>query len=346
MSAALLLLLAPFATAAPPIPFWEIQKPATSARLRGVCAVDPRVVWASGTGGTFLKTADAGASWQSGTVPGAEALDFRDVEALNERTALLLSSGPGDQSRIYRTVDGGESWKLQFTNPDPEGFLDALAFWDRDLGIAFGDPVDGRFRVFLTEDGGTSWRPSPPDGMPRALAGEGAFAASGTCLVALPGTRTAWFGTGGAEVSRVFRSEDGGKHWATAETPVRSGNATSGIFSLAFLSPREGLAIGGDYKAPDRVGQGMARTVDGGATWSAVEAGPRGYRSAIVTLPGEPGKVIAVGPGGGEYSVNSGRDWSLISEEGFHALSARGEVWAVGDGGKVGRLVWKPARSD
>ncbi|MGE3819032.1 MAG: WD40/YVTN/BNR-like repeat-containing protein, partial [Isosphaeraceae bacterium] len=220
MTAALALLLGHCATAA--APFWEISKPVTSAKLRGVHAVDSKVVWASGTGGTFLKTVNAGANWRAGQVHGAEALDFRDVEAFDERTALLLASGPGDQSRIYRTTDGGQTWDLRFTNPDPDGFLDALAFWDRDRGIAFGDPVEGRFRVFLTGDGGTTWRLVPPDGMPPALPEEGAFAASGTCLVTLRGSKTAWFGTGGAAVSRVFRSEDGGNHWAIAETPVRA----------------------------------------------------------------------------------------------------------------------------
>ncbi|MGE3822545.1 MAG: oxidoreductase, partial [Isosphaeraceae bacterium] len=130
------------------------------------------------------------------------------------------------------------------------------------------------------------------------------------------------------------------------ETPVRAGNPTSGIFSLAILGTREGLAIGGDYQAPDRAGQTLARTVDGGSTWTVVENAPRGYRSATVSSPGEAGRMVAVGPGGGDYSVNSGRDWSPISDQGFHALSAQTDVWAVGDEGKVGRLVWEPARRD
>jgi photosystem II stability/assembly factor-like uncharacterized protein len=172
---------------------WTPQISNTKAGLRGLHVVSQQVVWASGTKGTFLLTTDGGENWRSGSVPGAESLDFRDIEAFDAQTAYLLSSGSGPASRIYRTRDGGHNWKLLFTNPDAAGFFDALAFWDQLHGILLGDPVSGRFTVFTTSDGGESWirQQTPP-----ALPDEGAFAASGTCLV-VQRKGEAWFGTGG-----------------------------------------------------------------------------------------------------------------------------------------------------
>ena len=124
---------------------WTIHPAGTTASLRGASAVTPKIAWASGTGGTYLQTTDGGATWRAATVPGAEKLDFRDIQAFDDRTAYLLSSGPGGQSRIYKTTDAGRHWILQFTNPDSTGFFDALAFWDARTGIVLGDPVGGAF---------------------------------------------------------------------------------------------------------------------------------------------------------------------------------------------------------
>jgi photosystem II stability/assembly factor-like uncharacterized protein len=320
-------------------PGWSFQTSHTDARFRGISAVSADIAWASGTRGTYARTKNGGKSWKPGQVPSAEALDFRDVHAFDAETAYLLSAGPGDASRIYKTIDGGKSWTLQLTNPDPKGFLDALGFFDRDHGLAFGDPVAGRFALFTTDNGGRSWMRVDPSGMPPALPNEGAFAASGTCLVST-GDRNAWFATGGAAVSRVFRSTDRGQSWTVAETPVLAGNPSSGIFSLAFSGLEHGLAIGGDYKAPERPGANLARTSDGGRTWSLVKAAPRDYRSGLAFVLGRSGTVVTVGPTGSELSTDGGTSWSSIGTQGFHAVSAAGPeaVWAVGDEGRIARL--------
>ncbi len=226
---------------------WQAQASGTDARLRGVSAVNRDVAWASGARGTCLLTVDAGATWKPCVVPGAADLDFRDVQAFDDRTAYLLSIGPGPLSKIFKTTDGGATWACSYQNPDPAGFLDAIAFFDADRGLALGDPVAGRFVILATDDGGKTWAKVADAGMPEALPGEGAFAASGTCLVAR-GDRHAWFATGGVETPRVFRSDDWGRTWSASEAPVRAGNASSGIFSLAFDGPDRGIAVGGDYK--------------------------------------------------------------------------------------------------
>ena len=251
----------------------------TTADLRGVSAVSPAVVWTSGTHGTYVRTTDGGKSWTPAQVLGAEALDFRDVEAFSADEAYLLAAGPGDKSRIYMTSDGGKHWSLQFTNSDPQGFYDCFAFWDRSHGIVIGDPVDGRFELLITDDGGAHWTVLPAASRPQALPREGAFAASGTCIT-VQGTENVWFATGGP-AARVFRSTDRGRSWHVSETPLAHGSDSSGIFSIAFRDAKHGLIAGGDYQHPDADGPNLATSNDGGATWQLLPVHPQYYFSAI-----------------------------------------------------------------
>ncbi len=316
---------------------WMLQNSPTTASLRGLAVVSSRVVWASGTGGTWLRTADGGVHWFSGTVPEAKSLDFRDIEAWDASNAVLLSSGEGTQSRVYGTSDGGEHWISLFTNPDPKGFFDALSFWDRQHGILLGDPVDGHFVVLTTGDGGRTWQ---RQSTPPALAGEGAFAASGTCL-AVYGQADAWFGTGGGASARVFHSADQGKTWTVATTPLAARVPAAGIFSLAFRDRMHGYAAGGDYKLPKQTAGTLAITDDGGKTWNPPRgAGLSGYRSALAAVPGKSRILVAVGAEGSDFSMDGGKTWRAISASGLNAVAAvaDGSIWAVGAHGVIARL--------
>src|SRR5947208_13643045 len=110
---------------------WVKQQVNTNAAFRGLSVVNDKIIWASGTAGTVIRTIDGGKTWQVMTVPGAEKLDFRDIEAFDAKTAYVLSIGTGAASRIYKTTDGGSHWNLQFTNPDQKALYDAIACWDR-----------------------------------------------------------------------------------------------------------------------------------------------------------------------------------------------------------------------
>lgn len=313
---------------------WLSQTSGTTASLRGVSAVNAQVVWASGARGTYLKTSNGGETWQVAEVPGAEALDFRGIRAVDEQAAYLLSSGPGDKSQIYKTTDGGKRWVRLFVNPDPKGFFDAIAFWDAQHGIVVGDPVNGQFAIFTTDDGGASWtrRPTPPSGP-----NEGAFAASNTCLT-VRGKREAWFGSGGVGGGRVFHTKDGGLTWTAASTGIRNETASAGVFSVAFADARRGIVVGGDYTKDKETRQNAARTSDGGRTWE-VSSGPGGFRSAVAFVP-EKKIWVVTGTSGSDVSSDGGKTWKTFDSGAYHALSfaTGGSGWAVGPGGRVARF--------
>jgi photosystem II stability/assembly factor-like uncharacterized protein len=314
---------------------WVVQPVRTTESLRGVSAVSASVVWASGTHGTYIRTIDGGVTWQVAAVPDAGDLDFRGVQALDSRTAWLLSSGPGEKSRIYKTSDGGEHWSLLDTNPDPDGFWDAIVFRDAMHGVLLGDPVGGHFVVLTTADGGRTWqhRETPP-----ALKGEGAFAASNSCL-AVHGSDI-WFGTGGPSGARVFHSHDGGLNWAVSRTPLRHDGAGAGIFSLAFSTPLQGVAVGGDYGKPADKSGNLAVTNDGGVTWSVPSGDPpNGYRSSLVYV-GAAKTWLSTGTSGSGFSRDGGVNWKPFDTAAYNAISVApdGAIWAVGPGGRVARL--------
>ena len=319
---------------------WQAQTSGVAARLRGVSAASEHVVWASGEKGTVLRTADGGATWTKLTVPDAAALDFRDVDAVSDSTAYLLSIGKGAASRIFKTTDAGAHWQTQFTNEDPGAFYDAMTFWDARRGLAISDSVNGSFVILTTRDGGATWTRVPAGALPPALPNEGAFAGSGTNIAVAAGGR-AWIGTGAAARSRVLRTADGGGTWAIAETPLNA-SESAGIFSVAFRNPREGMTVGGDYRQERSAENVAAFSSDGGVTWKAIR-GLGGFRSAVAPVPGTPRSWVAVGPTGADLSPDNGQSWVPIQGEGYHAFAfaPRGHSgWGVGEGGRIAKLTW------
>jgi photosystem II stability/assembly factor-like uncharacterized protein len=314
---------------------WQQQTISSSADFRGLCAVSSEVAWVSGTRGTYGRTTDAGKTWAIGTVAGAEKLDFRDVEAFGETIAYLLSAGPGEESRIYKTVDGGKTWALQFKNADPDGFFDAIAFWDEKHGIALGDPVKGQFQLIATADGGTNWISLAAKNLPPALANEGAFAASGTCLIT-HGDSDVWFATGGAKTARVFHSIDRGQSWTVSDTPIVAGAASAGIFSIAFRDRKHGMIVGGNYRKPNDTGATAATTTDGGKSWTLLDKALP-FHSAVAWAKD---RWLAVGTSGSHVSHDDGATWKLLDRENYNcvAVTATGDGWAAGPKGRIAKL--------
>lgn len=314
---------------------WIKQTVDTKASFRGLSVVSEKVVWASSTGGTVIKTADGGKTWKVMTVPGAEKLDFRDIEAFDANTAYILSIGNGESSRIYKTTDGGATWKEQFRSNNEKAFFDAIACWDSKNCIAMSDPVDGHYLLINTTDG-ERWQPIVSNQMAAAKEGEAAFAASGTCLYINPVSGVVFLVSGGTD-ARVFRSADRGKTWTAAETPITKGSAGSGIFSIAFRNELHGTIVGGNYEKPAEAANAVAFTRDGGKTWYAGE-GVTGYRSAVAYIDDR--TTITVGTNGTDVSNDGGREWKKIGSENLNSVAAKGKraVWSVGPNGGVYKL--------
>ncbi len=379
VTALLLLLIACSAQAQSPPSPWQMEQSGTTASLRGVHAVGGGVVWASGTNGTVLRTEDSGYMWQSCAMPpGAEKLDFRAIWAWDANTAIVMSSGPGPLSRLYKTTDGCSHWTLLDTNSDKEGFWDGLLFKDRELGLVLGDPTvlnpnincghpDCRtIRMLYTNNGGDSWLPldyqeQPSHELYQPLHGESFFAASNSSMTLQDGWL--WIGTSHARVlrrkinDRDFRPGGiaGGMidprsqgipvtwtDWQSAVTPLAQGSNSSGIFSVAFRDAQHGMVVGGDYtKAREREGT-AAWSQDGGATWALSSVPPNGYRSAVAWDAAD-NLWITVGPSGSDLSRDDGHTWQAI-EYAPGDVSKAGEwnalslPWVVGPNGRIAKL--------
>jgi photosystem II stability/assembly factor-like uncharacterized protein len=324
-------------------PIWTTQTSNSTASLRGVSAVDDKIAWASGSRATVLRTIDGGETWTPIPVPGAEGLDFRDVDAVDDKTAYILSIDSGPKSRIYKTTDAGATWQLQFQNDDPKAFYDAMTFADRDFGVAVSDSVDGQFVVRMTRDGGRAWSRVPPERLPPAQPGEGYFAASGT-NVALAGRTHIWLATGAAPRARVVRSTDGGATWSVSDTPL-PGGPSSGIYSIAFRDRLNGIVVGGDYSKESEAIDNIAITRDGGASWTLVKrpdgtSALSGFRSVVAYVPGTK-SIMAIGPSGSDISTDDGATWTAIEGPGFHTFSfAKGKPigWGAGSRGRIAKL--------
>jgi photosystem II stability/assembly factor-like uncharacterized protein len=319
------------------MPSWQLSPTGVTARFRGLAPVSDKVAWVAGSAGTILRTLDGGSSWASVGPAGAAELQFRDIEAFDAEHAVALTIGEGEDSRLYATSDGGATWAETFRNTEPTAFYDCVTFLDRWHGLALSDPVEGKFRILATSDGGQSWAVRPTAGMPDALPGEFAFAASGTCLVSTGGR--AYFATGGGVAARVFSSANGGRTWSVTDSPIPSG-PSAGIYSLAFRDPQHGIAVGGDYAVPDAAPDGSATTRDGGRTWTVSGTVPGAYRSGSAWIDGT--TALAVGPTGSDLSRDGGKSWTGFDTGSFDAVACagRGACWASGEQGRVAVLKW------
>ena len=318
---------------------FEMNSSKINSSLRGISVIDSLNAWASGSNGTFLRTTDGGKTWNQGKVKGFETLDFRDIEAFDKNTAIIMSVDA--PAFFFKTTDGGRSWKRKYMNRDPKIFFDGMTFWNEKNGIAFSDPIDERFFVVTTKDGGDTWREIPSMYLPQAWKGEGGFAASGTSI-AVAGKDLAWIGTGGGESARIFFSEDAGENWRVVNSPLKSGSPSRGVFSIAFKDDMYGVAVGGDYKNDKDKSGNCAITDDGGLSWNLVDKNqPGGFRSCVAWIDAFK-CYLAAGTSGSDYSLDDGKTWSPVDAKSFNAIGVSkkdGTCFAVGDKGAIAKII-------
>lgn len=319
---------------------WQVSSTGCDASLRGLSVVGQGQLWACGAKGTVVRSRDSGRNWTTCCPNGFDQLEFRSIVAFDDQRAIIASAGT--PAIILLTQDGGQSWSERYRHPAPAAFFDGMKFWDASRGIAFSDPVDGRFVVVTTNDGGLSWNELPQQQQPPAREQEAAFAASNSSILVTPDGGV-YLGTGGtvAANSRVLTSHDYGLHWAAHDCPLPSGQA-AGIFSLAYATDSKRLiAVGGDYRPDARSELTAATSDDAGRTWRAASQAPTSFVSAV--CPVQRGQAdqqfIACGPSGSFVSAD-GDQWRKFTDVGFHALAVNdaGQVFAVGSEGRFGTL--------
>jgi photosystem II stability/assembly factor-like uncharacterized protein len=334
--------LSAFGQAKVKLPTLTSQNSGTTNGLIAVSPVNPQVVWASGRNGTFTVTTDGGNTWKAGVVPGAELLQFRDVQGVSAKVAYLMSigvSGAPTDFRIYKTIDGGATWTLEFVNQLPGAFYDCFAFWTPNKGIAHSDSVNGVFPDLRTTDG-TTWQ-SIAVNMPPALPGEGSFAASGTCI-ATQGGQNAWIATGATTTARILATRDGGNTWNAYDTPLVS-SPSAGGFTVAFRNPWNGIVGGGDLDPSDPNNARTATSSDGGVTWALTNPPP--VTGAIFGLAYADGAgngsrtvVVTANAGGAAWTPDEGSTWhSLTGVTGYWAVAFASPKagWLVGVNGQI-----------
>ena len=310
----------------------------TDASLRGLFVVDKNVVWASGSGGTVLLSVDGGKTWKENKIAGAAENDFRSIHAWDAKRVMVFGVAGPDFG--YLTEDGGESWKVVFSDTTKGLFFNSLKFADDKNGLAVSDPVDGKFFVIRTENGGQNWERITA--IPVVVDGEANFAASNSCIEFLPSGR-AWIATGG-KVARVFYSGDFGRSWQVAKTPVICGKSSSGIFSVSFKNNLEGVAVGGIYDQPQQNRNIAAFTTNGGKTWLAAKKMPKEYRSCVQpVLTKKRNLFFAIGKTGCDISVDGGKIWNYLNKTGFYTFrQIPGEPggFAAGNAGRISKVIF------
>ncbi|QOI97644.1 MAG: oxidoreductase [Flammeovirgaceae bacterium] len=296
--------------------------------FRALSVVNSKVAWVAGSNGYVGRTTDGGTTWQFNRAKGFEGLDFRSLYAFNRKQAIIANAGT--PARILRTADGGKTWKSVYTNTHADAFIDGMDFWNKQEGITYGDPIDGRMVLLRTTDGGKSWKPVK---QPLLAQGEASFAASGTGIRCFNKLAIV-IATGGA-VSRLWHSADKGDTWHTVEVPVIQGVNSAGIFSVGIRG-NTWIVAGGNYQQPNQTERHIFYSTDAGKTWQAPVLPTRGYRECVENLQGT--MWVAAGPTGAEVSVDNGITWSPLSDEqGFHTVrkARKGSLTLMAGNGKL-----------
>lgn len=307
----------------------QLLTPGPKISIRGLSVVNDRIVWVSGNKGTVGRSVDSGNTWKWITVKGFEKNDFRDIEAFDETSAVIMAVA--EPAYILRTADGGDTWKVVYENKTKGMFLDAMEFWNDNSGIVIGDPINGRFFIARTFNGGITWRDIPAKNYPVADSGEACFASSGTNIRKL-NNQEAIFISGGLKSNMFIRDKK-------ITLPVIQGKETTGANSIAVKNRNTMIVVGGDFNAPDSITGNCALTWDGGKTFRAPVVGPHGYRSCIEYT----GKKtwISCGLNGVDYSTDEGLNWAWISREGFHVCrkAKKGKaIFFAGGGGRIAKM--------
>jgi len=306
----------------------ELLDSSASNSIRGLSIVDSKTAWVSGSQGKVGITLDGGKSWSFNQVENFNSMDFRDIAAFGKKKAIIM--GITNPASILKTEDAGQNWKTVFETSDTSLFLDAMLFWNDMSGIVIGDPVDGKFFIGRTFDGGKTWMSIPENYRPSASQGEACFAASGTNIARLDRDE-AVFISGGMVSNFYIRDKK-------IKLPLNQGKTTTGANSVA-VHKNTIIVVGGDFNDPQNSEGNCALSFDGGKTWSQPKTGPSGYKSCVAHI--KKSIWVACGLTGVDISYDNGLNWKSISPIPFHVVqsSKKGDlVLLAGPKGRIAKL--------
>lgn len=330
LSTILYFLLSNCALKAQTITILQQDKPTS---IRGLSVVDDKTAWISGSKGYIAKTNDGGKTWNWQQIKGYEKSDFRDIEAFNDKEAVIMSSG--SPSFILKTSDGGQNWQEKYRKTDTTYFLDAMDFADKLHGYILGDPINSKFLLLETKDGGKTWNES--QNAPEALAGEAAFAASGTCL-RVTNKGSIYIASGGKS-TRLISLQPNNHQWQYLNLPLTHGRSSEGAFSLSIVQ-NQAIIVGGDY-ANDKKTDSVAtiHTTHPVLTFTLPQTAPAGFQSCVEHL--KSGIFLSTGTPGSNITTDGGRTWKQIDSTSFNVCrkAKQGKlVLLAGNGGKIAIL--------
>jgi photosystem II stability/assembly factor-like uncharacterized protein len=316
-------------------PSVEVLTSGTKTSIRGLSVVNDNVVWVSGSNGMVGRSSNGGKNWKWMAVRGFEKTEFRDIEAFDANTAIIM--GIAEPAYMLKTMDGGDSWKVVFENKTKGMFLDAMDFINSRQGIVVGDPIGNKIFLAETLDGGDTWKQS--DKQLVADSGEAFFAASGSNIRLY---KNKFFLVSGGTRSSLF-TETG-----NTVLPIIQGKETTGANSIDVYDnggPKASdqvVVVGGDFNADSSSEKNCFISSDGGKTWKAPNVPPHGYRSCVEYLSKD--DLLSCGINGVDYSANRGNTWQWISKEGFNVckIAKLGtSIFLAGNNGKIGKIVWR-----
>ena len=289
---------------------------------------NPNQIWA-GTGETFLirpahaigdgiyKSTDGGKTWKNMGLKDTYRIARIVVHPYNQdivyAAAMGHSFGPQKERGIYKTVDGGKTWKqVLFVDENTGGADIAInpknpdellaATWQLHIntwGLNSGGPGSG---VFHSTDGGDTWKPMSENGLP---GGEKDPNAGKVAIAISQSHPNIFYALMEQDHTSLYRSDDSGKTWNKQST-----NHTMAERASYYTR------IGIDIEDPDRIyflSVRFAMSIDGGKTLVARPPRGGGDTHDIWMDPKNPDRFMVADDGGATFTLNHGKTFKRIT---------------------------------
>jgi len=259
------------------------------------------------------KSTDAGKTWQHAGLDDSRHIGAMWVDPHNPDIVVVAALGhtfaPNQERGVFKTTDGGKSWRKVLYKDDTTGAIDVVfaadnsrigyaALWGhyQKPGAAGGglDAMNGA-GIYKTTDGGDTWSAITGAGLPTGRMGRIGVAVA-------PGGERVFAIIAATPGSGLYRSDDGGQHWQRSTPDPRI--TGSGYFSRVFLDPRNPDVV---YVAQTS----LYRSEDGGRTFASYKGAPGGDDNHALWIdPTNSDRMIMASDQGATISMDRGKSWS------------------------------------